>query len=222
MKRLGVSLVIVVALVSAAAAPAADPRAEKERLTAADNARAKRGVVVRAWLPPGWTRTAPTPDGDEDYDCPGYDPDFSAFTITGKAKSAFKHPSGSELESEVAVFKSRAQASADFRLTMKPGLVSCMRTVMLDEIRKSDQAGQLDVSISARMTSPPRIGERSSGFRVVVRMRPANGAAAPVTLTVDGLAVQKGRSIGFVMFTAFAKPFAGQVAVARAMAARMS
>jgi hypothetical protein len=221
-KRLGVLLVIALTLVYAAAALAANPRAEKERLTAADNALAKRAVVVSGWLAPGWTRTTPSPDSDEDFSCPGYNPDFSAFTITGKAKSAFKHPSGAELDSEVAVFRTRAQAVADFRLTMTPGLARCMRTALLEEIRKSGDAAGVDVSITSRMTTPPRMGERSSGFSLVIRMKPVNGPAGrSVTLYMDALVVQRGRSIGFLLFSGLSNRVTDQVPLARAMAARM-
>jgi hypothetical protein len=222
-KRLVAPLVLVVALASTATALAADPRAEKERLTAADNALAKRAVFVREWLPPGWTATKPTADSDVDYNCPGYNPDFSALTITGKAKSAFKHLSGAEVESEVAVFKSRAQAVADFRLGMKPGLMRCVRSFLLRELAKSGNAGKLDLTVSARMTSPPRIGEQSGGFRVVLSMKPANSpAATAVKFYMDVLVVQKGRSMAFAFFSSLAKPVAGQLPLARAMAARMA
>jgi hypothetical protein len=223
-KRLGVSLVAVAALVSATTALAADPRDEKERLNAADNALAKRAVVVRGWLPAGWSRSAPSPDsGSDNFRCPGFNPDFSRFTITGEAGSAFKHPSGAAIASDVAVFQTRAQAVADFRLSLAPGLARCMRTTLLNEFRKEDYAKGLDVSVSVRMTSPPRIGERSEGMRVAVRMSPKKGVAGrTVTLIMDALAFQKGRSFAFLTYMSASGPVTAQVPVARAMAARMA
>jgi hypothetical protein len=101
MKRLGVTLVLCLAALAAAAAaavagPLGDPHREQERLTAADMALAKRIALRATDLPTGWRRTPVPPDNDE-FKCPGFDPDLSRFTITGKAQSAFTHPGGAQV-----------------------------------------------------------------------------------------------------------------------------
>jgi hypothetical protein len=77
----------VLVLGTAAALAASDPHKERERLRPADMALARRATIKAADLVSGWKRM---PVGsDDDSKCPGFDPDFSAFTITGKASSLF-------------------------------------------------------------------------------------------------------------------------------------
>lgn len=219
MKRLVTSLlVLAVALAAVATAGAADPREERRQLTAADNTQARRGVVVRSWLGPGWTKTAPSADTDDDFTCPGYNPDFSRFTITGEAESAFKHPSGASLASGVSVFPTRTQALGDFRLGAKPQLAGCLRTFLVNMF-KSDDSGAT-YSVTARVVPAARVGERSIAFRVVVQVKVAGRPAIP--LYGDFHVFQKGRSQGFLFFMGIMKPVTGQVPLARAMAARMA
>jgi hypothetical protein len=221
-KRLGLSLVVACSLVLATAALAADPRAAKEKLTAADNALAKRAVIARSWLDPGWTQTTSAGDTSEAYTCSGHNPDLSAFTITGKAQSAFKHRTAAEVHSEIAVFKARAQAVADFRLGVRPGVARCLRAALLREYRKFRDP-KLYLTISARKTVPPRIGEQSGGFRLVLALkRVSHPAATALTVYMDVLVVQKGRSVALVTFSALEKPFPGQAPLAGEMAARMA
>ena len=86
-RALVVLLVLALAGAFAAVAAAKDPRREQERLTPADMALAGRVSVRPTDLPRGWQQTAVPPENGS-MSCPGFDPDFSRFTITGKSRSA--------------------------------------------------------------------------------------------------------------------------------------
>lgn len=214
--RFALLLVVVAASlgVSAAALASGDPRDEKERLTAADNALARRTVVTARDLGSSW-RPAPTSSSDERIQCPGFNPDYSAFTITGKAQSAFVQGSGASVVSAVEVYATRAQAAGDFRVGAKPALARCYGRSLARELGR---AGFTTNVVSARMVAAPRVGELRAAWRIVLT------ASVGVTRTwihVDVVGAQRGRSIAALVFTGIGEPLAGQAALARRVAARM-
>jgi hypothetical protein len=85
-----------------AALAVTDPHDEQERLRPADMALARRTTLKATDLASGWKRM-PAPSDDDDSKCPGFDPDFSAFTITGKAQSIFARQGGGVVVSVVEV-----------------------------------------------------------------------------------------------------------------------
>jgi hypothetical protein len=200
-----------------AALAARDPRAEKERLNPRDMALARNELVERADLAPGWRRTPSSPDDDEPTRCPGWNPDFSAFTITGKAKADFRHSrAGASILSTAEVYATRRQAVGDFRVGAKPGLARCLRS-LLDEAF-SRQRGLEARVVSSRMVRGPVIGERSATYRVVARVR-AGGSSIPAYFDVHFF--QRGRSIAGLFFTGFGTRVPDQAALARTVAARL-
>lgn len=210
------ALIVLAVLATAAVAYAArDPHREQERLTAADNALAKRALANAGDLGAGWKRTAVEGDEDEPTRCAGYDPDFSAFTITGKARIAFVQPTGSSIVSTVDVLKTRAQAAADFRLGATPAFAGCFGKLLGREFAKGGVPVEI---VSSRMMSAPRVGEQSAAFRVVAKLQ---SGGSSVSLTMDLLAVQRGRSLAGLFFTGVGKPLAGQRELARTVAGRM-
>jgi hypothetical protein len=218
--RAALALVAVVSLTllgSAAAAAEPDPRREKERLTAADMALAGRIALRRSDLSGPW-QAYPIPRSDgERLTCPGFNPDLSAFTITGKATAAFADPRGSSAVAAVEVYRTRADAIGDFRAGAKPAVAGCLRHVIEQQFRAAGDAFTLRV-VSARMVRAPRVGERAIAYRIVASVE-AGGAAVRVYLDVLGF--QRGRSIVALFFTGAHRPVPGQVRVAQAVAARM-
>jgi hypothetical protein len=219
-KRLAATLLVIAGtVISVATAVAADPQEEKRRISAADNALAKRGLVVRSWLGTGWTRTAPSPESDADLDCPAFrNLDFSRFTITGEAESAFKHPSGTTLESGVTLFASRADAVGDFKLGLQPSLASCLRSMVLEEMRKDADEG-VTFGVTVRKVAGLRAGERSLALRIVVQVKMPGRPAVPVYM--DFVVFQKGRAHGSLIVMSVAKPTTGLGLLARAMASHI-
>src|SRR5438552_1184584 len=108
----------VFVLGTAGALAATDPHHERERLRPADMTLARKATIKATDLASGWQRR--TVGRDDGSKCPGFDPDFSAFTITGKASSLYARLSVGAVLSTVEVYKTRAQAIGDFRTGAKP------------------------------------------------------------------------------------------------------
>jgi hypothetical protein len=207
------ALATLVALVFTAVAAAGPPRLEQKRLRAADMAFAKQVALRRSDLGSGWTRRAATGQTEQLPQCPGADLDFSAFTITGQARSAFGKGQAS-VQSFVEVFKSRRDAVGDFRKATAPKVVACFGP----ELERQGRQQGLDLRVlSARTAGRPAVGERAFAVRFVMSV--AAGAQS-VRLHMDVLGVQRGRS-AVTLFFAGTSPVGGQVAVARSVAARM-
>ena len=216
-RRLAVVLALALAVAGAFAAVAAakDPRREQERLTPADMALAGRVAVRPTDLPRGWLQTAVPPENGS-MSCPGFDPDFSRFTITGKSRSAFSSTGGRSVVSLVEVYASRAQAVGDFRLGAQPALARCLRTTLQDAVPAGTNLA-LRVRTS-RMQPLGGVGENGAAFRLVASVSSGN---VSLPLYLDALVFQRGRTITALMFTSAMERVPGQLALARAVARRM-
>ena len=186
------------AVLAATAALAANPRAEKIRLRPADGVLAKRAALRQSDVGPDWTRV-PSPKNANQFSCGSFKPDFSSFTVTGQASASFRFssPPGAQIDSTVAVFKTRAQAAGDFRLGAKPQLAGCLA----DQVRyafRSYPAGVEGRLLSSRMVTSPRLGDHAAAYAISAELR-GNGTVIPVF--VDVVAVHRGRSIAALVFT---------------------
>jgi hypothetical protein len=204
----------VFALGTAAALAATDPHDEQERLRPADMALARRTTLKATDLASAWKRV-PAPSEDSNGKCPGFDPDFSAFTITGKARSVFARQGGAVV-SAVEVYKTRAQAIGDFRTGAKPTFAKCLRHAFETEFARG--AGGTARTISSRMVTAPRLGERSALYRLVGTL---TVQGRTIRVYMDVLAFQRGRSVTALFSSGFGGPIRGQTAVGRLIAARM-
>jgi hypothetical protein len=207
---LAAALVFGLALVATAAA---GPRDEKERLTKADMARARHALVRQSDVGPDWTAVAtPVSSGPR---CRGYNPDYSRFTVTGKAGSGFTHGAGTAVASAVELYASYAQASGDWAEGVRPGFLSCFTSKLARQFAKSGVA----VSVaSKRSNRSPRLGARSMSWHVVFRL---SVAGRSVPYYVDLYAFQLNRATGSVSFQSLGKPVPRQTALARLVASRL-
>jgi hypothetical protein len=207
------ALLLALALVGAAFAR--DPRAEQVRLKPADVALAKRIAVNTADLGAGW-RKQPVPSGENSkMKCPEVDPDFSRFTITGKASRAFVQGTSAQAISSVEVYESHSDAVGDFRLGAKPQLAKCLRR----EIERELSTSGLPMRVaSARVVPAPRVGENRIAYRIVAVV---DTGAAKANVYADVIAFQRGRSTAVISFTAPFKPYPREAKVAAAVASRM-
>ncbi len=207
-------LIAIIALVTVASSSAAigvNPRLEKKQLSRADNARAARGLVKRSDLP-GWKVDKPGPFDDEPSGMPGCDPDLSMFTITGRAHSAFQHPAGGTVDSEVDIFESTSDARGDFIASEAALTGRCLRAVFAKE------GGKTVRLVSARKMPASSIGDRTTAFRAVISVKTPR---ARVSIYVDFLAFQQGRAIGEIFVSNPLRPLPHMLeALARFMAAR--
>jgi hypothetical protein len=205
---------VTILLAGASAASARDPRDEKERLRPADMRLAARATLTRADLAGGWKRQPDTPDDNESR-CPGQ-PDFSAFTITGKAESQFAHPRGGYIASIVEVYATKAQAIGDFRLGARPAFARCLAHAFEGDF--ANGAGGRTRTISSRMVPAPRVGEQSAVYRLVGTLTVRR---TTVRVYFDVHAFRRGRSIAVAMFMQLGSRVADQTMLARRVASRM-
>jgi hypothetical protein len=212
-RRLVVISLLACGLLVTAAAVAGPPRIERMRLRPADMALAKSITLRASDLSAGWTRQRPSTRPQELPRCPGADLDFSPFTITGKAGSSFSRGT-SAVESFVEVFKSRADASGDFRKSTQPKLLACLGP----ELRRQARKTGIDVRLeSARFAGKRAIGDRGFEYRVVTSV--ATGTGARIRIYVDLIGFQRGRTLVGIYFSG-TSPVAGRLAVAKSLAAR--
>jgi hypothetical protein len=216
MKRLLLLPLLLLAL--AAPAAAGGPRDEKERLTKADNALARRALVRAGDLPAGWRRGASPPDSSGSERCAAYDPDFSAFTISGKAGATYAAGSaGAEVAAQVQVFPTRSQARRDFALGAKPGLLRCFERDLRQQLAR---AGVKPTRLTTTpMASLRGVGERAVRFRIVVAFPTPAGS---VTLVSDNVALQSGRGIAVLSVSGVGRLPLDDVGLAHRVATRLS
>jgi hypothetical protein len=213
------TITLALSLVLLAAANAASPRAEKEQLRPADISLAKRAALRQADVGPDWTRVKVPTEKDSQFACESFSPDFSAFTVTGKASASFQFtsPPGAQIDSKIAVFSTKAQAAGDFRLGAKPQLAGCLA----DQVRRAFRAYPKGIRgrlLSSRMVRAPRLGERAAAYAIKAELT-GNGATLPVF--VDVIAVQRGRSIAALIFTGLGSPMPSRQYFAAQVAGRM-
>jgi hypothetical protein len=192
---------------------------ETERLNRADMTLAKQTAVRRTDLFTGWRlkRSGLPDDDDSDFPC-AFDPDLSAFVITGKHQTTFSHgTTGSQLVSTVGVFRHVRDAAGDFRASAKPGLLPCLRSALLAGLRQANLRARIT---SSRMSTTPRVGAQSVSYRVVATTYPTKRLPSFKVYT-DFLAFRQGRSQATLLFTALRVPVQGQFALARLVQSRM-
>ena len=213
-RRLAVLAALVLCgLLVVATALAGPPRLEQKRLRPADMALAKRVTLRSSDFPSGWARGQANTQPAQVPHCPGADLDFSAFTITGQARSAFARGQAS-VQSIVEIFKSRRDAVGDFRKATNPKVIACLGP----ELERQGREMGLDLRVlSSTFAGRPAVGERAFAVRMVISV---GAGAGRVRLYMDLLGVQRGRS-GVALYFTGTKPVPGRLAVARSVAARM-
>jgi hypothetical protein len=214
MRRVLLLPIVLLALALATTAAARDPRLEQLRLNAADNALAKRIALKARDVGAAWRQTE-VPESDQPLRCPGFNPDLSRFTVTGKAKTAFTQPTGASIASAVEVYESRADAVGDFKTAATPALARCLKSMLEREF------GAFGVPVrvrSARVVPAARIGDRRIAYRVIAALGPSG---ATVNVYFDVVVVQKGRSIAALFFTSPGNRVSRQSSLAATVASRM-
>ena len=217
MKRIVPLALALLVLPSVTLAASAGSHDETEHLNRADMTVAKRAAVHRSDLASGWrlTRSGVPPTSDQP--CTTFDPDLSAFVITGKAETSFAHSAGAQMVSDVAVFRNVRDAAGDFKASAKPGFLRCLRNVLLQSFKQAHLRARIT---SSRMSTTPRVGAQSVSYRVISTIYPTNGVPH-FSMYSDALALRQGRSQAVLLFIAPFTPMRGQAALARSVARRM-
>ena len=214
MRRFGVIVALLAcSLLVSAVALGGPPRLEQKRLRPADVALAKRTTLRAADLGRGWTRRQPERSSDELPNCPGVDLDFSMFTITGTARSAF-NAGISSAESQVEVFESRSDAARDFRKATSAPVLRCLGRYFRDEAAKASPGARV---ISSKLLSRPRLGEQAILYRILMEVPVDTGR---LRIFVDVVGFQRGRTAVALVFSSAYAPVRGALGVTRKVLAR--
>jgi hypothetical protein len=214
-KRLAPLTLALFVLPSVALAATGGSRDETERLNRADMSLAKRAAVHKSDLITSWGLVrsgSPVPNDDR---C-AFDPDLSAFILTGKHETRFSDGTGAQLVSGVGVFRNVRDAAGDFKASAKPAFLRCLRSSILQSAREA----HLPARITSSRISTPRVGAQSVSYRVVATVSATNGVPR-FKMYTDFLAFRQGRSQAVLIFMAPFAPVQGQVALARSVARRM-
>lgn len=214
MRRIAVIAVLLVcSLLVSAVALAGKPRLEQKRLRPADMALAKATTLRASDLSRGWVRRPAQKPSTELPTCPGVDMDFSRFTITGTASSRFEQQSAT-IDSHVEVFKSRSDATQDFRKATTAPVLRCIGRWLRQELTREIPGARV---VTSKLVSRPRVGQQAIHYRVVLEIQTGGGT---VRVYVDLIAFQRGRTGVSLTFGNIAAPLRGELAVARSIAAR--
>ena len=218
MKRLA-PLTLALFVLPSVALATGDSNDETERLNAADMTLAKRAAVQRSDLGPGWrlVRSGP-PKESSDNPCTSFEPDLSAFVVTGKHETSFAlNRAGAHILSDVGVFRNVRDAAGDFKASATPAFLRCLRMVVLQGLRQANLRARVT---SSHMSTSPRVGAQSVSKRVVATTYKTKSVPR-LKIYTDVLAFRQGRSQAALMFMAPFAPVRGQAALARMVARRM-
>jgi hypothetical protein len=215
---LGLGIAVSVALLSAAAASADHTQVQ---LTPAGQAAARAVVLKRADLGNGaaWTGGAGKPSQSSpttEPSCPGFHPKQSDLVEIGYAKTVWKAP-GLRITSEATVMKTAAMVRLDWKRTVTPRLLPCLRSIVATE---SHPASMRLVSI--RKIPFPQVATRAAAYRILVDVDTSVGT---VPAMADFAIFYRGRTEVYLTFTAPAawEPTVGQaeIRLARLLASRV-
>jgi hypothetical protein len=211
MRRL-VAVSLLVSLVAAGNAWAEhqDPR---QRLTRADNSRA-RAMLLRQSDLPGFTAQPATGD-DVHVDC-ARSVSESDLTLTGEAEGRVFAAGPAVVSSAAQIYRSRADANTSWRRSTSSAGVRCAATLVRRTFAR--QGVRL---VSLRKIAFPRIAERTVAYRIRLSLATGQGT---VDLYVDLVALQHGRAHATVLLGTPLAPVdrAAEVRLARVVAGRMA
>jgi hypothetical protein len=184
-RGLAVAAAVAITLAAAGAGLAGDPSKERIARTAAGDAQAKREVVRRADMGPGWTGGFSKPHLSSSMPCTSYRPKQSDLVVVGAAETIFtKAPL--QLDSEAQVLRTAAMVQRDWQRTIvDPRVLPCLR----EGFRKA--LGANFKLASFRQVAFPRLAPRTRAFRMVATVKTEVGSGA---IEIDFLAMGSGRN----------------------------
>src|SRR5689334_12636079 len=133
-------IALLVAVMAAGGAYAADISKEQVHLTKADQAAAKRAVAVRSDLGSGtWAGGFAKPDLSASAACADFHPKQNDLVVTGAAETDWTDQ-GLQLDTQAAILKTPAMVAADWRRTiLAHGAVPCLRSRLLKSLGKRSE-----------------------------------------------------------------------------------
>jgi len=171
-------------LVVVAGAAAEGPGKQKIALNAADQASARAVVLRRSDLGAGWTGGRIKPDLSSQVSCPSYHPKVSDLVVTGAAASQFRS-TGLVLANEVEIFRTVAMVDRDWRRSIVPAAVPCLRRTLTKGL------GTQAKVLSFRRIPFPQVTPHTAAFRGIVAV---SALGQTVRVLLDIVLVGKGRT----------------------------
>ena len=219
-RRLALVLVVVLAVPALALAADTDP---KKRINPADQRKAASIVLKRSDFVPGWTTGESRPRSNEDYNCPGYNPDQSDLVLTGEVQTEFHGAEGIPSVSSVAnVYKTRREALAAWTRSAKPALAPCLARLFKQEIERD--GGKVAITKSGGVAFP-KVAPRTVAYRVALALTVTQaGKQTKVPFTIHVVALGNGRGDALLMTIGLGAgvPMADLRAFAKLTAARLA
>jgi hypothetical protein len=161
-----------------------------------DKSRAETIVLAGADFPAGWQGTAHTEDAaDREFErrvqaCAGVKPGATTTDVFGDDFTSGQASVGSEAQ----FFKSATIARADIASVNNTKLFSCVRTVLIDELKaalaKQGAQGATLSSVSLVKITVPKYADQSAGIRLTATVTVAGQA---VRLFQEVIVARKGR-----------------------------
>jgi hypothetical protein len=201
-RRLGLTVVALVALAAASAALAGDPREPQHRFNPADQAWAHRIIVSHDDLGPGDWRVEQL-DSQGDANAPSYckNPNLSDLVLTGRAKSPDFGREDSFEDSDGEVWATEREAIAAFNRLKAYPFDRCFRVAMQQEFANGSgvkftllSSGSLKIGKLA-----PRQLTYGLRFRMTVGTQRIDGR-------IDIYAFSRGRADGSVLVASLGAP----------------
>jgi hypothetical protein len=211
--RLVACAAFVVLSLAVVATAAVDPRAPRQQHTAADAKRAKAIVLRLGDLAAGWKLDPPAQPNPP---CSAR-PDESNLVQTAKLDPSFTWKDGvTNVGSEVDVFRTVADARADWRASTRAALATCLLRSARAGLGK---AGRVTI-VSAQTLAAPKGVERSVHYRFVFALR----MPQTTTLVIDLVAIGRGRVNAVLHSLTVRAPLPGSVvrALTGVLAARLN
>jgi hypothetical protein len=185
MRAVPVIVVVLAALALAASATAArDPKDPQQKHTAADTKLANSLALRAGDLAAGWKAAPPHPDSPP---CTT-GPNESKLVQTAKIDPTFIWKDGvTSLGSEVDIFKTQAQAKADWRLST----LKLFRACLLENARSQlGKTFNVQIASAKSLSSPARLADRQLHYQIVFAIK---RGSTPLSLVSDVYALGKGR-----------------------------
>jgi hypothetical protein len=204
---------LAVALLAAAGEALATHGDPQEKLTPADNARARAMLLRKSDLGPGYTSTKPS-TAEPHFYCRALDE--SDLTVTGDAESP-EFERGFVFASSVAqVYESVADAAASWKRGTSAAGERCARVLL----RKGFAREGVRL-VSMRRLVFPRVSSRSIAYRVELA---GESQGVAVTVVLDLVVLMHSRAQAALFFgSAFVPvPRADEIRLARVVASRMA
>jgi hypothetical protein len=190
--------VAFLALIATGAALAASGDPQKH-YTPADTAKAKNVVLKLSDLPAGWAGKKSTGSGGH-LQCKSFKPDESDLVKTGNADSYDFSKGLYFIESSASIFRSAAQAQASWDRVVRPGLLTCLRSIF--EQGASSGAATTTATGQGALAFP-KLAPRTAAFRITFQTK---SGSQTLNGDIDVVLLGRNRIDAVMLFVGFGTP----------------